>query len=130
MFSANATCHLDLFTHGITRTVDANGGVAFRNTGAISEISEAAAFDVDCGERLAIFGLHVFKEGVEAPTNFVLTFGHYCRELLQVGYYPRDFLKGPSGFAVVIDDGISKHAIEPCNDFLFIADFTVPLEAL
>jgi hypothetical protein len=36
MFSAGPTRHLDLFAHCVTRTVDANSGVAFRNTGAFS----------------------------------------------------------------------------------------------
>ena len=85
MFSASATRHSDLFAHRVSSTMDANRGVSFRYTGALSSISNVAAFKIDCGERLAIFGFDVFKKGMEAMTDLVLRLWRCCCVLVQVG---------------------------------------------
>ena len=66
---------------------------------------------------------------MEALANLFMSFWRCYRKLLEVGENPGQFLWVFSGVPVVIDNRISKHSVEPCNDFVFIANFIAFFQA-
>ncbi len=115
MRGTNSACERYLFPQCLTRTVHADRCVIGRDPIDLGEVLYGAILKVNDAERFTVFRFYLPEEMVHAKTDLVLhklDWGVGSVKML----WPllKDALAGSAG-SIVIDDGIPKQAIKPCD---------------
>ncbi len=130
VFGAGSARHLNLLEHSLSRSVYANGSISFCNPCMRCEVGKIAIAKVDSGQCIAVLGLQVLQQRIDALADFI--FRVRCRFCVdfQIGEYPTEFVLAPAALPVVIHHGVPEDAIEPRNDALSISNLTTFFDAL
>lgn len=119
---ADATCGYYLLSERFTGPVHADGSIVCGDACLRSEVSQASIVQIDCLNGVAVFLLHVLQQRRDTLANLTLEEFIGFLVILQM----RDELFGNafrrSTLAVMIDDGVTKDAIEPGHDAFLVAD--------
>lgn len=119
----------DLSAERLARAKDADGGIARGDSGLRRKFADRHSVHLDPPDGLLVFGLERGCQALHAPADLVVEIG---RRLDRTLHFPGERFEravAGSAAAVMVDDRVAQHPVEPGDGRRFISNVSPLLQA-
>jgi hypothetical protein len=129
MSGASATGLSHSLAKSAAGTMDANGGIVFRDPALLGDRAQGLVFKIDETKCVPVLRLERVEHGIDALANFVAN-AFVGLDLIDELFAPGFILALTGSIAtVVVDDRVAEHTVEPGDGGFVVANGFAFLEA-